>query len=245
MACSPTWPQSDVGLDHEAGAALLQAFGQDVPVVPGEDHAEVRHRHVVAVHRVAAGVALGVGLRVLVDDQLVTEEAEVDPVLGGAAFAQAEDLAERRAAGRSWTGMAMEGHQAHGAVPLWVCRDYLPCRFRWKARNISTEQHLFRGLMIRELRTLTAVARRGSLPRRGTGGLTRVGGERADPRAGTRVGVELFQRMPRGYLNEAGRQAVRTAEADPRCSTASARRQREAAHENVGKHEDRIGKSRR
>lgn len=55
-------------LDHGMGAALLQTFGQGVPVVPDGDHAEIRHRHVVAVYRVVVGVALGVGLRVLVDD---------------------------------------------------------------------------------------------------------------------------------------------------------------------------------
>lgn len=122
------------------------------------------HRHVVAVHRVAAGVALGVGLRVLVDDQLVAEEVEVDPVLGGAAFAQAEDFAVEAPGGRQVVDRdgEVEGHQAHGVVPLWVCRNYLPCRFRWKAHNISPEQHFFEAWMIRELRTLVAVARRGS-----------------------------------------------------------------------------------
>ncbi len=68
--------------------------------------------------------------------------------------------------------------------------------------------------MIRELRTLVAVARRGSFAAAGEQvGLTQSAVS-AQIRALERsVGVELFQRTPRAaHLNEAGRQAVRTAE---------------------------------
>lgn len=68
--------------------------------------------------------------------------------------------------------------------------------------------------MIRELRTLVAVARRGSFAAAGEQvGLTQSAVS-AQIRALERsVGVELFKRTPRAaHLNEVGRQAVRTAE---------------------------------
>ncbi|MBV6270975.1 LysR family transcriptional regulator, partial [Pseudomonas aeruginosa] len=68
--------------------------------------------------------------------------------------------------------------------------------------------------MIRELRTLVAVARRGSFAAAGEQvGLTQSAVS-AQIRALERsVGVELFKRTPRAaHLNKAGRQAVRTAE---------------------------------
>lgn len=53
----------------------------------------MRHRHVVAVHRVAVRGFLMRHFRCLVDHQLVAEEIEIHPVVAAAAFGTAEHLA--------------------------------------------------------------------------------------------------------------------------------------------------------
>ena len=77
-------------LQHELGLGGFQAFGQGHPVGLEQDYAQVGHGH----HVVAdfASVRHGKG-RAQVQGDLVAEEVEVDPGVGAAAFAAAEDAA--------------------------------------------------------------------------------------------------------------------------------------------------------
>ena len=82
-------------LDDELHALLAKARGEGMELVPLQHHAKVRHRHVVAVHRIRV-VGAGFG-RAQMGNDLVAEEVEVDPFAAAAAFRAAEHAAVKRA----------------------------------------------------------------------------------------------------------------------------------------------------
>src|SRR5688572_255642 len=88
--------ESHARLDDEGDAGALEPCGKRLPVGHLEHDAEMRHRHVVAIHRVVRG---GVArcARDCVADELVTEEVEVHPVSGAASLGAAEELAVKGA----------------------------------------------------------------------------------------------------------------------------------------------------
>src|SRR5262245_10330130 len=88
--------EANMRLDDEIRAGLLQARGEGLPVRHLEHHAEVRHRHVVAVDRVVRRPAGAIAFHG-VADELVPEEVEVDPVGRASTFGAAEDPAVERA----------------------------------------------------------------------------------------------------------------------------------------------------
>ena len=75
--------------DHERHSGRFEAVAQGGPFVPGEDHAEVRHGHGVAVDRVGVVVSCSLGQ---VNAQLVSEQIEVDPPWGAASLAASKDF---------------------------------------------------------------------------------------------------------------------------------------------------------
>src|SRR5690606_14789940 len=110
--------EAHIGLDDELRTEGLQAFRQGFPLIPFQDDAEMRHRHVVSVHRIGVGVFLGCRPGMLVDHELVAVEVEIHPLRAGPAFFQAEDLAVEAAGGRQVVHRdgQMEGGQAHGML---------------------------------------------------------------------------------------------------------------------------------
>src|SRR5262245_23776851 len=93
--------ETDAGLDDESGARGLQLGGQGLPVAHLEHHAEMRHRHVVAVHRVVTGAARGA--RNDVADELVAEEVEIHPLRGAPSLGTAQQFAVEGSGGREVT----------------------------------------------------------------------------------------------------------------------------------------------
>src|SRR6185312_14958728 len=83
--------ESHVRLDDEAHARRLQTVGQAVPFVDFQDHAEMPHRHLVAVDQ--AGRHFHVGGADPERHDLVAEEIEIHPFLGAAALGAAEHAA--------------------------------------------------------------------------------------------------------------------------------------------------------
>ncbi len=83
--------EADARLDFETRTRLAQALRQRLPGLPLQHHPEMRHWHVVPVHRVVMHVRLAT--RVEMRDQLVTEEIEIHPVLAAAPFGTAEESA--------------------------------------------------------------------------------------------------------------------------------------------------------
>ena len=80
-----------MGLDHEAHAGRAQPLGERLPFVHRQHHAEVAHRHLVAVDRVGRGRARLVGGEMR--DDLVAVEVEVDPLGRTAPFRASEQAA--------------------------------------------------------------------------------------------------------------------------------------------------------
>src|SRR5690349_3102456 len=69
--------EADMRLDDEAYAGGLETVGQRLPLVHGQDGAEMAHRHVVAIHRIARA---GAGFfRREMRHHLVAIEIEIDP----------------------------------------------------------------------------------------------------------------------------------------------------------------------
>src|SRR5262249_8755421 len=87
LARSPA--KAHVRLDQEGDARGAEALAHLLPARPLEDRAEVAHGDVVAVDVV--GFLRTAGRREEMRGDLVPEEVEVDPVLGAAALAAAED----------------------------------------------------------------------------------------------------------------------------------------------------------
>jgi len=84
--------EADVGLDDEGDVGGLDAGGERLPGVHGEDDAEVGDGDGVSVDGVVVGGVGRGGIAWLeVGDDLVAEEVEVDPLVGAAAFGTAED----------------------------------------------------------------------------------------------------------------------------------------------------------
>ena len=79
--------EAHAGLDHELDPGRLQPVSQFVPLVPGQDNAEMRHRYIMPVNRVAVPGTTGSGSIIHdVGDELVPEEIEVHPSLITATF---------------------------------------------------------------------------------------------------------------------------------------------------------------
>src|SRR3990172_5675915 len=87
-------PEADVRLDDELYTRPAQALGEFPPPIHTQDHAEVRHRHIVAVHRVVRGDAGAVGGEMR--DDLVTVQIEVHPGIARSTLAAAEHAAVER-----------------------------------------------------------------------------------------------------------------------------------------------------
>src|SRR6185437_6489026 len=84
-------PEAHVRFDHETGAGFAQPFGERVPRVHVEHHAEVAHRHVVAVDVVRRRCAQF--FRRDMRDDLVAIEVEIHPGVAGASFRATEQAA--------------------------------------------------------------------------------------------------------------------------------------------------------
>src|SRR5471030_1055323 len=113
--------EAHIRFDHELRALRTQPFGQGFPVFPAQHHAEMRHRNVVAVHRVGVRGVLRRGFRVFVNHQLMTEKIVVDPMIAGAAFRATKNVAvEMTGSGQVINGYCqVEGSKAHGTVLLF------------------------------------------------------------------------------------------------------------------------------
>src|SRR5690606_15069801 len=70
--------EADARFDAEVRARGAQALYQGMPLLPAQHDAEMRHRHVLAIHFVVHGAA-GTRRRIQMSDQLVAEEVEVHP----------------------------------------------------------------------------------------------------------------------------------------------------------------------
>ena len=115
---------------NELGVGCLQALGQCQPVGLEQNHAQVGHGHHVVAD--LAGVGHGKGLAQVQGD-LVTEEVEVDPGVGAAAFAAAEDAAVEAAGFVQVGDVIGEMKQAlHSA-----CKRSIAC-FRFSAISVQT-----------------------------------------------------------------------------------------------------------
>jgi 4-hydroxy-4-methyl-2-oxoglutarate aldolase len=73
--------EANVRLDHKFDSRFLEPLRERLPLRHGQNHAEVRNWHIMAIDGIA-GVRLGRGsIRMLdVSDNLVTEQVEVDPL---------------------------------------------------------------------------------------------------------------------------------------------------------------------
>src|SRR5262245_7003012 len=79
--------EADAGLDLKARAGGAQSRRKRFPRVPFEDHAEVRHGHVLTVDFVEVQRMLR---RIEVRDELMAEEIEIDPLGRAATFRTTE-----------------------------------------------------------------------------------------------------------------------------------------------------------
>ena len=81
--------ESHVGFDHELDSGRPQPVSQFVPLVPGQDHAKMRHGDLVPIDRVAVTTIMTThdrGIINHVSHELVSEEIEVHPSLIAATF---------------------------------------------------------------------------------------------------------------------------------------------------------------
>lgn len=83
--------EAHVRLNDEVDAGRDELLREGVPLRHGEYHAEMAHRHLIAVHR--AGLPVTRFIRCEVRDNLVPIEVEIDPGIGAAAFGAAEQAA--------------------------------------------------------------------------------------------------------------------------------------------------------
>ena len=78
--------KAGVRCDAEHDASRLDAHCQCGPIGYRQHNSEMRHRHIVTVDRVCRFIST----RRVVDDQLMPEEIEIDPVLARSAFGATE-----------------------------------------------------------------------------------------------------------------------------------------------------------
>ena len=89
VACSPGLTgEAHRRRDHEIDARLFEPLGQRFPLIHRQDDAEMRHRHVVAVDRIARPRRHRIGREM--SDDLMAEQIEIDPMVGAAALRAAE-----------------------------------------------------------------------------------------------------------------------------------------------------------
>ena len=92
MACSPGWPGYLMrGSSTKGIPACTDPFGQRLKCIPGEQGAEVGHRHGNAFDQ--PRVLGRCGAAGVVGRDLIAEEIEVHPTVSAAAFPAAQDLA--------------------------------------------------------------------------------------------------------------------------------------------------------
>jgi len=90
--------KAQVRLDDEAYARRPQPFRQRLPLAHLQHHAEVRHRHIVAVDGVAVR-RCDRHARIQMGDDLMAVKIEVDPGFAAAALRATEQLAIEGAGG--------------------------------------------------------------------------------------------------------------------------------------------------
>lgn len=83
--------EADVRRDAELDPSRLHPGGQRLPVGHAQHDAEVRHRHLMTVDRIAGRLRPGIGVEVR--DDLVPAKIEVDPVVAAAPLAAAQHVA--------------------------------------------------------------------------------------------------------------------------------------------------------
>src|SRR5690606_10015885 len=113
--------EADMWLDEELDLGGAQELGEHAPVRHRQDHAEMRHRHRVAIDRIAAGdrsAALDA-----VGDDLVAIQVEIDPVGVAATLGATEDAAIEGAGFGDvpYGERDMEGPQAHAGTSVTIC----------------------------------------------------------------------------------------------------------------------------
>ena len=80
----------DVGLDNKGDALGPKRFGEPLKGIPGEHHAVMRNGNILPVYGV--GVQGLFGLRFVVNDDLMTKDVKIDPMITASAFFASQDI---------------------------------------------------------------------------------------------------------------------------------------------------------
>ena len=97
--------ETNIGLDDELNLSSSEAGSEFVPFIPAKNHAEMRYRDVVSIHRVMVSVVRRDRFRrlpdrfrrLIVGDYLVPIKVEVDPLVTTSSLGATKDSAVKLA----------------------------------------------------------------------------------------------------------------------------------------------------
>ena len=85
--------EANIRLDYEFNAGGLQSRRQVLPLVPRENHAEVRHWHIVPIDGIGMRSFRSRFRRLVMGNNLMTVQIEVDPGIAATAFGTPQNVA--------------------------------------------------------------------------------------------------------------------------------------------------------